>query len=131
MTAMIAPSQASERAALRAGLDDFVATRLYFLGFFRARPAVRDSRAHRSGPTGTGDQANDYLSMIRNDAKLAERIILDPSGFSLVGETVKKVEDVLISNKKFIREYFAAGAALTRDIYKKVYEFAAPLYPEK
>src|SRR3989338_2600069 len=78
-----------------------------------------------------GDQANDYLSMIRNDAKLAERIILDPSGFSLVGETVKKVEDVLISNKKFIREYFAAGAALTRDIYKKVYEFAAPLYPEK
>jgi hypothetical protein len=31
MTAMIAPSQARERAALRAGLDDFVATRLFFL----------------------------------------------------------------------------------------------------
>lgn len=72
-------------------------------------------------------ETEEYLKMRSSGAKSLEHLRDDPSGFMLMDASVGMVN----VDSFQAREYVTAGAELARDLYKILYEIAAPLYPEK
>ena len=80
-----------------------------------------------------GTEADYYLYMKREEARSLRFLHNDPSGFSLMDDSVIRIEAEsfpgIISSQP--KEYILAGAEITRDLYKQLYEITAPLYPPK
>lgn len=80
----------------------------------------------------TGEAAEGYLRMKRDETYSLGLLRQDPSGFLLLDSVVEKVKaDSDFHIGLHTKEYVLAGAEVARDLYKKIYEIAAPLYPEK
>lgn len=73
-----------------------------------------------------------YLGRKREADNFSKLLLEDPLGFLLVDRVVKEVEaDPDLYKASQAKEYVLAGVHASRDLYKKLYRIAAPLYPEK
>jgi len=80
----------------------------------------------------TGEMVEEYLRMKRDETDSLGLLREDPSGFLLLDSLVEKVKaDSDLRIGLHTKKYVLAGAETSRDLYKKIYEIAAPLYPEK
>lgn len=79
-----------------------------------------------------GEQADEYLALIKDMRQWAEILKNDPSGFSVVdrfiGDLRKTPDKTLSSNHA--REYVLAGAQFAGVLYKALWQIAGGLYPE-
>ncbi len=80
-----------------------------------------------------GVQIETYLGQRSADKESAGFLTKDPSGFSLMDDSVERAKTGLSSDidPSQATEYIVAGAEVSRDLYKELYGIAAPLYPEQ
>lgn len=80
------------------------------------------------------DESEFYLFLKKEATGAVEMLKKDPTGFLLVDNCAKRIGDFSKSisvNPSMSRKYMFAGAELARDLYKKVYEISAALYPQE
>lgn len=78
------------------------------------------------------EQAEQYLNMREKDAESLKLLCKDDSGFLLMNDFAERVKTGSWHISAYqAKEYVLAGAELARDLYKELYEIAAPLYPQK